>query len=42
MDAHPDVMALLDKDTIIMGPDDESIAGIKLPLVWAEPIPGPM
>ena len=41
MDAHPDVMDLLDKDTISVGLD-KSIAEIKLPLVWAEPIPGPM
>ena len=40
MDAHQDVMALLDKDTISV--EDESITEIKLPLVWAEPVPGPM
>jgi hypothetical protein len=40
--AYPDVMALLDENTISVGILDKSIAEIELPLIWAEPIPGSM
>ena len=39
--AYPDIMELLDEDTISLGINKE-VAEIHLPQVWAEPIPGPM
>ena len=39
--AHPDIVELLDKNTIIRDVSN-AIVEIHLPTIWAEPIPGPM
>jgi hypothetical protein len=40
--AYPDIMELLDENTISVALGSGMIAEIHLPQVWAEPIPGPM